>query len=187
MTAKGENMEIYDVLKKDHEKIQNLLSELVALDAKSSAAGPLIEQIRNELVPHSRAEEAIFYNSIRPLKALEGMLKDSYPEHVLSEALLRTLQVEVRMGLPWRATAERLQETLEHHIREEEHQMFTAAKLYFRPEEAREMAKAFNQLKKEVREENLVQTTLELIANVAPANLATTFGKYNLGSRLDHN
>lgn len=179
-------MDIYEVLKKDHQRIQELLNKLIALDSRSAEAASLVDDLRNELVPHSRAEEAVFYNLVRPLKALQGLLKDSYPEHIMAEALLRALQVEVRMGLPWKATAEKLQEALEHHIEEEENQMFPAAKLYFRAHEAREMAKQFIHLKKQVRKENLVQTTLELIANVVPSGLATSLGRYNLGSRVQH-
>ena len=49
-------MLIYDALRKDHETVKQLLNELTRLDENDDHHFELVEQIRDELIPHSRAE-----------------------------------------------------------------------------------------------------------------------------------
>lgn len=176
-------MQIYDVLKKDHDKIKELLNELIALpDEDRSRRAGLISQIRDELIPHARAEEAIFYNSIRTMKSDTAEIWHGYKEHLEAEALLRTLQSKENLGGDWRSTAEKLKKALEHHIEEEEVDLFFAARQVISPQEAEQMGTAFKRMKPEIREEGLMGTTLDLIANMMPPRFTKTFRSYRTPS-----
>ena len=75
-------MLIYDLLKQDHEKVKGLLSELVnSSDATEETRVGLINQIRDELVPHARAEEAVLYNSMRAIDMAKDLAWHGYEEH----------------------------------------------------------------------------------------------------------
>src|SRR4051812_42423759 len=98
-------MSIYDALKKDHRKVEELLNELVMLEENSGRAPELISEIRDELVPHSRAEESVFYNSLRSLDQAKDIVMHGYKEHLEAETLLRTLQAKSKIDLDWKKTA----------------------------------------------------------------------------------
>jgi len=68
-----------------------------------------------------------------------------------------------------------LKDSIEHHVREEEGKFFDAAKQLFIDEEAQAMAEAFEQLKPKIREGNIVQSTVDLIANLMPPRFAAPF------------
>src|SRR5438552_3887791 len=85
-------MKIYDSLKKDHEKLKLLLQDLVTENQRIDVYKNLLTQIRDELVPHARAEEAVLYNSIRDMNTGKEIVAHSYKEHMEAETLLRTLQ-----------------------------------------------------------------------------------------------
>ena len=167
---------IYDVLKKDHDKVKGLLSKLVALpaDTDGDEREQLINDIRDELVPHARAEEAVFYNSLRQIEGAKEVVAHGYEEHVMAETLLRSLQVADKIDAGWRQTAKKLQSALEHHIEEEEGKIFDTARQVLIDEEARLMAQAFEQMKPEIREGGFMQNTIDMVANMMPTRFAAT-------------
>lgn len=168
-------MLIYDALKKDHEKVKGLLDELIALTEGDPRRNQLIKSIRDELIPHARAEESILYNSLRSIDATKDLVREGFQEHVEAEALLRTLQMKDKIDADWRTTAGKLKEALAHHIREEETAVFAAAQEYLTEREAEMMGEAFEKMKPEIRRENILQTTVDLIANMMPPRFASVF------------
>jgi hemerythrin superfamily protein len=170
--SKDETMEIYEALKKDHEEIKNLLDELCSLREDDEYRFVLIEEIRNNLVPHSRAEESVFYNTLRAVNADKSVVFHGLQEHLETEALLRTLQVMDKMNLNWKATAEKLRDAVFHHIEEEESEIFSEAQAAFSPQEASAMGDAFEQLKPKVLQEGFVKNTMDMVINMMPPRLA---------------
>lgn len=171
-------MQIYDVLVQDHNKVRSLLDQLLSLsDSGEEQRQRIINQIRDELIPHSRAEEAVFYNSMRAAGTDYPVTSHGFKEHMEAEALLRTLQAKDKTDMDWRTTATKLKEALEHHISEEENDMFEAAQKLFSAEEAEMMASAFKRMKPEIREEGLMGTTMDMIANLMPPRFSSSFMK----------
>ena len=178
-------MLIYDVLKKDHAKIKHLLNELVLLRENAShRRTDLIIQIRDELIPHARAEEAVFYNSLRTIDSAKDVVVHSYEEHIEAENALRLLQVRDIIDAEWKQTATKLRDAVFHHIEEEEERIFNVAQQLFTRQEAEVMAEAFESLKPEIREEGLVKSTLEMLVNMMPPKIAASLRTYNVNPRL---
>lgn len=165
-------MKIYESLKKDHETVKNLLNSLVSLaEDNKTQRDQLIQQIHDELIPHSRAEEAVFYNSMRLLDETKSIAMHGYREHLEAETLLRSLQVRDATNMKWKDTAYKLKNALEHHIEEEEGEMFTAAQQLFTDEEAEIINEAFQKMKPEVKEEGFMMNTVTMIKNMMPPRL----------------
>ncbi len=177
-------MAIYEALIKDHDKIKELLNELVMLDEGADSHSELIEQIRDELIPHARAEESVFYNSLRSLDAAKDVVMPAYKEHLQAETLLRTLQIKDKIDMDWKKTANDLRDALNHHINEEEGRVFNVAQQLFTSEEAEMMENAFEALKPEIKEEGLMKTTLELITNLMPKRFVPALKSINLDARI---
>lgn len=170
---------IYEVLKKDHRKVEGLLDRLVhSADADAKTRTSLIEQIRDELIPHSRAEEAVFYNSLSSIPEAKQLIRHSYVEHMEAEALLRSLQGLNVVGVEWTVVAKKLRDAVLHHIEEEEGKIFDAAKQLLAGVEVQMMAEAFEEMKPKIREGGFVQSTLELVANLMPDRFATPFRNF---------
>lgn len=166
-------MEIYDALKKDHRTVLNLLDRLIALDAEDDRQHrSLIAKIRDELIPHSRAEEAVFYNTLRSIKAAKGLVMHGYKEHMEIEGLLRAMQLKDKLAVNWKKTARKLKAVLEDHIQEEEGQIFAAASALFTPEEAIAMGDAFRKLKPKIQKEGFLRTTSDMVINLISPHLA---------------
>jgi hemerythrin superfamily protein len=175
---KGIDMQIYEALKKDHDKVKQLLADLLALDDENDEArGALVEQIRDELIPHSRAEESVFYNSLRAVDATKSLAMHGYKEHLEAEGHLRMLQIKDRTDMDWKDTAQKLQESLLHHILEEETIMFEMAKEVLTSEEAEMMTEAFERLKPEIKEEGIVKNTWDMMANLMPKRFKRPFAE----------
>lgn len=182
---------IYDVLKKDHQKVLALLDQLIASESAGPEAwGNLVQQIRDELIPHARAEEAILYNSMRDLDQAKDVVAHAYGEHVEAETVLRSLQVSEAANVTWVAAARKLRDSLQHHIVEEETKVFAAAQRVFSNEEATVMADAFMQMKPKVREQSFLGNTFDMIVNMLPARLRESVRKFATdnagGGRLSH-
>ena len=165
---KGCNMQIYEALKKDHQKVISLLNELLLLDVESEGREDLIDQIRDELIPHARAEEAVFYNPLRTTEEGKKVIMHAYQEHVMAETALKTLQVKDKIDANWKKTAQKLKDDLEHHIQEEEGRIFTVAQQVFTSEEAEQFGRAFEEMKPKIREQSFMGTTMDLIVNLMP-------------------
>lgn len=165
-------MDIYEALKKDHVEVKALLDELVSLKADDEYRFILIEEIRNHLIPHSRAEESVFYNTLRAVNADKKVVFHGFQEHLEAETLLRTLQVMDKLNVSWKATAEKLREAVNHHIEEEESEVFAQARAAFSQDEAISMGEAFEQLKPKIEQEGFVKNTVDMVINMMPPRLA---------------
>jgi hemerythrin superfamily protein len=175
-------MDIYSALKKDHQKVSELLDRLVASsDRGTDEWKELVTQIRDELIPHSRAEEALFYNPLRQTEHGKEVVAHSYGEHAMAETELRALQAMKAIDANWNSLVRKLRSDLLHHVEEEESKVFAAAQVAFSAEDAQNIGEAFGALKPFVKEQSFVGTSFDLVMNLLPESirtkLQTTFAK----------
>lgn len=176
-------MLIYEALKNDHKKVIELLNQLISLSSEDVEKHKLVKMIRDELIPHSRAEEMVFYNALRSLEGARDLVRHSYREHMEAETLLRSLQVRDKIDVEWKDTARKLKEAVEHHIKDEEERVIPGAQKHLQDEEATMMAAAFEKLKPQIREESFMGTTVDLVVNLMPPRFTSAFRKNDLGAR----
>lgn len=164
-------MLIYDTLKRDHQIVKGLLEQLVSLEADSPRRKDLVRSIRDELIPHARAEEAVLYNCLREVDIVEEEAMHAYKEHMQAETLLRALQVADAVPGAWKNLARQLKEAVEHHIQEEETNLFALAQGVISDEDAESMSLEFSAMKEQVKNEGFFMTTLDMMANLIPPRL----------------
>ncbi len=175
-------MQIYDAIKLDHREIIQMLDELTSLNEGERTREDLIERIRDAFVPHSRAEEAVFYNSLRSFDVAKELVRDSFREHLEAERLLRLLQLKEKVDLDWKKTANQLKVAISRHIEDEENKLFPVAKNILSYEEAEKLGVAFERMKPEVREEGIMGSTMDLIANLMPPRFTKSAREYRADS-----
>jgi len=166
-------MDIYEALRNDHDELKPLLDQLVVVSEQNADTQRLLDQIRDMLIPHSRAEEAVFYNALREISSTKDLIGHSFREHMEAEAVLRTLRGLEKINVEWTGAAEKLREALLHHIEEEQGRIFTAARQVLLAEEARQMALAFQQAKREAQSKGDLANMGQMIANLMPSRFRT--------------
>jgi hemerythrin-like domain-containing protein len=145
--------DILDTLKKEHEEVAEMLSQLVKSD-RGAERKAILEQIKGALVPHLRAEEKVVYNAIYGLKDKDAKQDsaEGYMEHQLGDTMLATLEkIDDAMSPEFGAGAKVLKELVEHHVEEEENNVWSDTKKNFSAEDRIEMNRKFLAAKKKVQ------------------------------------
>ncbi|MBU2886698.1 hemerythrin domain-containing protein [Gilvimarinus agarilyticus] len=122
-------MSIYSYLKKDHENIKNLMDRIKVLGADDSPERvKLFNQLKEVIIVHSKAEEKAFYDPLKDYSKTQDEVRHGENEHQETEKLLTDLTDSSLTGEAWFKKFLVLQESLEHHIEEEERDVFYDAK-----------------------------------------------------------
>lgn len=143
-------MKIYDLLKADHKVVKALLKKLEETTERSKKERPeLLEKLKHALIPHARAEEKIFYEPLKDsdVKEADDLAFEGYEEHWVADRLIEELGKTKPNDKRWGALMSVLKENLEHHIKEEENQMFKKSKKSFSSKVEQQMAELFLALK----------------------------------------
>jgi hemerythrin-like domain-containing protein len=145
--------DILDTLKQEHRDVAEMLDRLV-----ESESGPerkrLLASIRAALVPHLRAEQKVVYDTVIALKGKEQKEhgEEGYLEHDMAEKSLNSLFKVGNMTSPeFNAGAKVLKELVEHHVAEEEKDVWADVREHFSGEERSKMNRKFAAAKKRVR------------------------------------
>lgn len=165
-------MDIYEALKKDHDEIQILLDELVLLQKDDDYRFVVLEQIKSVLVPHFRAEEQVFYNTLRAIAPEKEILKHNHREHLEAEAFLRSLQLMNNMDNKWKPLAEKFKNAIEDHVQKEEGEIFLEAKKNLSTDEARIMGETFEKIRPQIGKEGMLQTTFDMMVSMLPPRIS---------------
>jgi hemerythrin superfamily protein len=123
-------MNIIDMLKADHRKVQELFHQYEAAGGRSTQQQRgIAEQIFTELEVHSTLEEEIFYPAVRTKLDQEGqeLVDDSLEDHQTVKALITELRALNPNDEQFATKLEELRENVEEHVGEEEDEMFPEA------------------------------------------------------------
>jgi hemerythrin superfamily protein len=133
--------EIYELLAREHEEIGELLHELVS--ARGKIAAELLTRVRLKLVPHSRAEAAVFYPRLLDDDRTAEKVRVSLAEHRQVDALLGELLAMSPRDDHWAARARVLADMVGRHVDEEEGELFPLARRVLDPQEAQRLGALF--------------------------------------------
>jgi len=118
-------MDAFNLLKADHRKVEELFEELES--ASGQAKMRVFQQIKTELELHTHIEETIFYPALEKPKQTHDLTLEAYEEHNVVKKLLQELGRARTANEEWEAKAKVLQENVEHHVEEQENELFPKA------------------------------------------------------------
>jgi iron-sulfur cluster repair protein YtfE (RIC family) len=124
-------MDAIQLLTQDHEKVKQLFQQYDELaEAQPERKRELAEKIIQELMVHERVEEEIFYPAYRASADEEGkeLVAEANEEHHVVDLILDELQAVDLSAEDFNAKFKVLKENVEHHIQEEEEEMFPDAR-----------------------------------------------------------
>lgn len=125
-------MDAIALLKADHDKVKGLLTELESTTERGvKVRAELFSTIKGELTVHEIIEEEIFYPELKAHPKAKDIVLEGYEEHHVVDLLMGELEDLDVADESWGAKAIVMKENIEHHIEEEEGEMFAAARQVF--------------------------------------------------------
>jgi hemerythrin superfamily protein len=132
-TGKSKSAKAQDaiaLLEADHEEVRQLFAQFKELKEEGSQEEKeaLVQQVCNALVIHTQIEEEIFYPAVRAAIDDSDLMDEALVEHAGAKDLIEQLQGMDPDDDLYAAKVTVLGEQIDHHVEEEEGEMFPKAK-----------------------------------------------------------
>ena len=134
------SMNPYELLKEDHKKVADILEKLEKTTERASKTREdLFNRLSNELERHAAVEEQVFYPLLKEASETRDITFEALEEHRVVKKLLRELSSTPKDSEEWTAKLAVLKENVEHHVEEEEGEMFKKARKVLDNKQAQEL------------------------------------------------
>jgi hemerythrin superfamily protein len=129
MPSKSKNPDAIALLKADHKNVKDLFESFEEAEEPSEKAN-IAREAMKELRVHSVLEEEIFYPAVRQALGEDGgdIMDESEEEHRVAKTIIEELAEEEAGDEHFEAKFSVLAESIRHHIKEEESEMFKQAR-----------------------------------------------------------
>jgi len=169
---------IFEVLHVEHRDVSALFEQIEATCEESPAdAKDLFTVLHDSLLAHARSEETVVYPRFRKIEGLDEKMAEAREEHAVVETLLAELRAGDMSSEQWLPQLMVLKENVEHHVQEEEGEIFELAKKDIDAAESRKLALAFLQRKQRHTGEPEVQQAAARKPPKKRGLLARVFGR----------
>lgn len=142
-------MDIYSLIKKDHQEVASLFRRLKAAEGFCETSEQLFAQLREELELHTHAEERVLYSALQEAEGTQELVEAALNDHKLVQELLDELAALRMDDEVWNEKLEVLKEHVEDHVEEEEGDIFDVARRLFSAEQVAELAQRWQTAKQE--------------------------------------
>jgi hemerythrin-like domain-containing protein len=127
--ARSKSVEAIDMLKHDHAEVEKAFKDFEKMDrADMQGCRALVMTVCEDLKVHTTLEEEIFYPAVREAVEDEDVMNEAAVEHETAKMLIEQLENMPDDDPNFHATFTVLGEYVRHHIKEEEGEMFPAAR-----------------------------------------------------------
>ena len=150
-------MNAIDILKADHERVKAILTQLNdSTERAVKKRAELIAKLEMEITLHTKLEEEILYPAYKKAggKEQEKMYYEAKEEHRTVDSLvLPDLKATDPGSVEFSGRAKVVKELLEHHIEEEETEMFPQARKLLGKEQLDELGAQMQMMKASYKKE----------------------------------
>lgn len=133
-------MKATSLLESQHRRVESLLKQLESGIADHET---LRDELANHLAAHMAIEQDIFYPAIKRVN--DDLVNESYEEHALAEVALKRLLATDPEDDEFRARVITLKELLQHHMQEEEEELFPAVQAVLDKEALEQLGRTMQQ------------------------------------------
>ena len=122
-------MDALKLLKDDHDKVKGMLEKLEKTTERAEVTRTEgLQSLKRELTVHEAIEEEILYPALKEFAKTKDIALEGYEEHHVVDSILAELEQTPTSDDTWAAKFTVMKENLEHHIEEEEGEMFKKAR-----------------------------------------------------------
>jgi len=115
-------MDVLKFLSDEHDEVKGVFKKLEK--AEGNEAQRLWDQLHQMLTLHEEMEETFFYPRLKEKSTTEDLVLESYQEHHVMDLLMGEISKLKPSDEEWEPKITVLQENTEHHIEEEEGELF---------------------------------------------------------------
>ena len=144
-------MNIFEQLRKDHDKQRELLEQLLNTEGDSEDRRKIYSELKNELKVHADAEERYFYRPLFEDSMTQEKARHSVAEHHEMDELMEKLDELDMSSSQWLITARELEHQVTHHLDEEEQEVFQLAGKSLTEKQKEELAHSYQGMMNKVR------------------------------------
>ncbi len=147
-------MDALQLLKADHDKIKKIMSHIEGTTQRGvKTREEFFTKMKAELQVHEAIEEEILYPALKEHPKAKDLVLEAYEEHNVVDMVMVEIEETAFTDETWSAKFTVLKENLEHHIEEEESEMFDQCRQVFDSEELQELGDEMEARKEELQSE----------------------------------
>ena len=141
-------MNALTMLKEDHARFKKMLAEgEETTERAEKTRTELFERLKSDLTIHERMEEEILYPALKEQPKSEDIAYEGFEEHHVVDEIFAELEETPVDSPEWTAKFKVAKENIEHHIEEEEGEMFKLTRQLFSDDELEEMGARMQEIK----------------------------------------
>ena len=150
-------MNAIELLKEDHQEAMDLMEQLEEITGDfdeeseegiiSNEPVQLFSQLKTALTLHTQLEEAIFYPTMKQFDETRDMISGALEEHQEVDQILNEMSTMSPGDEDFQDKLEELRDSVEHHIDEEENELFPKAEELCGEERLNQMGQQMLQMK----------------------------------------
>ncbi len=145
-------MDVLQLLKEDHDKIKKILTHLESTtDRGVKTREEFYTKVRAELQVHEAIEEEILYPALKEHPKAKDLVLEAYEEHNVVDMVIAEIDALPYDDETWGAKLTVMRENVEHHIGEEESEMFEQCRNVFDRDELAELGDRMEARKEELQ------------------------------------
>jgi Hemerythrin HHE cation binding domain len=145
-------MNAMELLKQDHEKVKKLMEEIDSTTERGvKTREELFAKFKQEMSIHEQIEEQIFYPRLTEQAKTKEIALEGYEEHNVVDVVIAEIENVPYDDEHWGAKFTVMKENVEHHIEEEEGEMFKLARQALEKDELEELGERMEAMKKELQ------------------------------------
>jgi hemerythrin-like domain-containing protein len=150
---KKDSVDAIELLKEDHKMVKKLFKSFEETSkSEQEEKRTIVERITSALEVHATIEEEIFYPAVKKARAQETKdeVLEAYEEHQQIKAMLGALKGLSPDDESYDMKVKVLKEDVEHHVKEEQGEMFPDARKFLRQERLQQLAEKMSERKEQL-------------------------------------
>lgn len=143
-------MDVFDIIREDHQAVQKILDDMQETTSRAQQRRKEdVTKFTQLIEPHMMAEEEVFYPQARERgeSKLKEHIIEAFDEHRIAKMVLTELQKMNPQDEAWLPKAKVLKDLIEHHIEEEEGELFTEARKALNQQQIQLITQQFQEAK----------------------------------------
>jgi hemerythrin superfamily protein len=140
-------MNIIEMLKQDHQEAAAMMDQIEAAGEGDPSVMTMFNQLKQALTLHTQIEEQIFYPALQSNDQTEDQISESFEEHQEVKDMLAEMSGLQAGNDEFMGMMSDLRDAVEHHVEEEEDELFPKAQEILGDSRLQEMGQQMMQMK----------------------------------------
>lgn len=117
--------QLFELLKQDHRQAESMMKQLSSLPPNQRES--VFLDFNDALLQHMKLEEQFLYPRLQNLQECAELVQDALQEHQEARSFLQQMERMDANTQEWIGTLQKLQQGVQHHVQEEENEVFPKA------------------------------------------------------------